>query len=1065
MWREGSKRNPSRDHDRKRDNRSSNLKKRKPELAKSKSPNPKKSFSIGPKIMENELSKGVDIAEPKELLKACERHPQLKVADTQVVFKKNIVLKDVSIRGKGPAEDMIYAGCKGIHVNVRRGSSFVLFKDSQQVTCARRGLRKFYDLYPEYLEYNLGNLTTLDGKIGVKEPAENKSIHKKIFSNLKELLDLGSETVTLIETNKANGENAQISWVPELEVWSIGSKNVTMLLRTSDDVSLYIGDRFHYAELIAREWFLILKRLKDDKIAAIKDCLASNTLVGEYVGNPSYQHLVKYEKQGFLFYALVPKQSTAEAVNPKEAFEKIKALGLQSVSFKEHGGIKTWVELNTKLKELYKAVRESTIETKEEGLVIYIVKRGADGQETLVSLSKLKTLEYVIFRKLREKLRALTEKKLTREQIETKFQEEVKTIIGMNTTPRELSFYFDVAKRALDFAQTVEDLSLIFGHFVTFLSIVVYCSINTVPISMGFFEKSVTQELLATPWSKYSALKSKLKVSDTYTPKIPRTIVFIPLTIPGMGKSHLYKDVVKSYCEENGLTVRLVSSDQIRHAEMGRLRQKEANLTENVLFAKSREPADHAFSKLLIHYLKERSNEDKIIYIDKNHPPNAIKKTIELIHAHKPANSDVRLLALMPKSKPGPTLTIGDKEVSYPFSLELCLNCLVTVQTRKEHETLNGTGVDSASVVIMFYNMFRDFKFDGTLLKDLGFNGGISMDFFGEHTYEKDVIDKLQEILSKLPKAGDKPRDIHLLDQLLGLMQDYFLKNSLNRPSKDTQTKCIANVLKNLPAERPAPPPSILTKLHPAQNLKLTADLSKPSLPNLNNQYWQEVIKGNDARAKSYETHPPASTVSKKEFKPKKNPDYLSIMCKVDEKQRVQNMIRYALSKIHALHSDSQINEDLTEFTQDTLSTWKSPADGYHITTCFVGADKTVLASEPFKTFEEGVHFPFRIRHLVYVPGMVVTGIVYLDRGLVKVANKFPHMTLANKNLPPHGSNEVLETMFGGVFNPKYKEGLRFGNDKISTLNITLQGVSCIAYLFEFPQEIYFDGETKAVFH
>lgn len=67
-------------------------------------------------------------------------------------------------------------------------------------------------------------------------------------------------------------------------------------------MSMYIGDRFHYAELIAREWFSMLKKMKDPQIEQLKDGLKDHTLIGEYVGNQSYQHLVKYEKQGFLFY-------------------------------------------------------------------------------------------------------------------------------------------------------------------------------------------------------------------------------------------------------------------------------------------------------------------------------------------------------------------------------------------------------------------------------------------------------------------------------------------------------------------------------------------------------------------------------------------------------------------------------------------------------------------------------------------------------------------------------------------------------------------------------------------
>lgn len=102
------------------------------------------------------------MTDPKKLLECCETHPQLKVSDTIVYFNRNLQLKDVSIRVKGPQEDTVYAGSKGIYVNIRRGNSFIVMKDTNNVICARRGLRKFYDLYPEYIDYNLGSLSNLD---------------------------------------------------------------------------------------------------------------------------------------------------------------------------------------------------------------------------------------------------------------------------------------------------------------------------------------------------------------------------------------------------------------------------------------------------------------------------------------------------------------------------------------------------------------------------------------------------------------------------------------------------------------------------------------------------------------------------------------------------------------------------------------------------------------------------------------------------------------------------------------------------------------------------------------
>ena len=57
---------------------------------------------------------------------------------------------------------------------------------------------------------------------------------------------------------------------------------------------------------------------------------------------------------------------------------------------------------------VFKDVAKSEIAEEEEGNVLYFIKRPAEGTEgpsEVLSLCKLKTLEYRLFRKMREKLR------------------------------------------------------------------------------------------------------------------------------------------------------------------------------------------------------------------------------------------------------------------------------------------------------------------------------------------------------------------------------------------------------------------------------------------------------------------------------------------------------------------------------------------------------------------------------------------------------------------------------------------------------------------------------------
>ena len=58
---------------------------------------------------------------------------------------------------------------------------------------------------------------------------------------------------------------------------------------------------------------------------------------------------------------------------------------------------------------MFKQVAEASIHSEEEGSVLYFVGDYGGNHEEVLSLAKLKTLEYRVFRKMREKLRNFIE--------------------------------------------------------------------------------------------------------------------------------------------------------------------------------------------------------------------------------------------------------------------------------------------------------------------------------------------------------------------------------------------------------------------------------------------------------------------------------------------------------------------------------------------------------------------------------------------------------------------------------------------------------------------------------
>lgn len=84
--------------------------------------------------------------------------------------------------------------------------------------------------------------------------------------------------------------------------------------------------------------------------------------------------------------------------------------------------------------------------------------------------------------------------------------------------------------------------------------------------------------------------------------------------------------------------------------------------------------------KFLLEKKLDKDNDStSFVFIDKNHPPNGIDKSIRQIKTLIPLNFIPRIVAIIPKCQSNFQL---DAEHFYPFSLTFMINCLQRVQTR-----------------------------------------------------------------------------------------------------------------------------------------------------------------------------------------------------------------------------------------------------------------------------------------------------------------------------------------------------------------------------------------------
>jgi hypothetical protein len=98
------------------------------------------------------------------------------------------------------------------------------------------------------------------------------------------------------------------------------------------------------------------------------------------------------------------------------------------------------------MKELYKFISGKSVEEEGEGAVVYFVLN----KRNVLSLGKLKTLEYRLFRKLREKLKTLIQNKGDKLQlIYSKYVKECGELCTVAKPSKDIEYYHQIANEAM----------------------------------------------------------------------------------------------------------------------------------------------------------------------------------------------------------------------------------------------------------------------------------------------------------------------------------------------------------------------------------------------------------------------------------------------------------------------------------------------------------------------------------------------------------------------------------------------------------------------------------------
>ena len=367
---------------------------------------------------------------------------------------ESLELIDLKFRGYG-VEDEIYLVDDKAFSMLRRGSSLTYHNKTKEYHIARAGLVKFFDYKKHY-------------------DSKEKALKRRVTLPMAE----SKKKQSVYLTEKANGENFQVSYNKIYSCYIVGSKNVTIAIRNEEDIQWYENngvpkDRYSYVTDFARVWLSIVEKKIGTKIEEFKNELGNHTLIGESVGDLTHQHIKLYSERDVIFYAIVDNFNTQNDIclSLKKSFDLFKKYNLSYVPIEPSSQFDSFEAMIPYINSKYDEVLLRTIENGGEGCVAYFVENDEDGTEHILNLAKLKTFDYRFYRKLREITKGIRDTKrkytFTVEKAMKKIEADSHELLEGNEDKVDFKWYMTFAKYFFEYClKDQENYSDVFAEFV-----------------------------------------------------------------------------------------------------------------------------------------------------------------------------------------------------------------------------------------------------------------------------------------------------------------------------------------------------------------------------------------------------------------------------------------------------------------------------------------------------------------------------------------------------------------------------------------------------------------------
>lgn len=532
----------------------------------------------------------------------------------------------------------------------------------------------------------------------------------------------------------------------------------------------------------------------------------------------------------------------------------------------------------------------------------------------------------------------------------------------------------------------------------------------------------------------------------------PSLTVFVPIGIPGMGKSHFFAQLEKKFRQQGNCSVATISSDKMRREAMDQLRKDRPHTTIEQAFNSTSKSATQGFMKALETQLRCAGTEsfNHAIFVDKNHPPNAIEKTINLCRKFASQGRRLKIVAMVPKCE--------SKLAGFPFSMSFFFQCMQRCRHRSDHETLpNDNPRKLLQVLFMFAKMFENEHFDSDFRTRFGLDSIWEVPYTFEHEAIKVFpnVEELSVLLLKNIAMGKLPEthyQLALVDEIniaLDLYEEFFLLRP--KPSvtgSSLNEACHAFI----ESDDKNQPNSLTDPRYEEKESARKQEESKASAAQNKDRGWTDSFYDDDeeegeeeeAEDESDDEDVPSSSVPKessgavfsndvassfeqKKSYPSKTPLYLASFLEsaLDITQRMSRIIKDVCFGLNDVQDEnvSHLRKGLKG--QDLPYPYKW-AKSFHVTTLFIGNNERQLNHPIFKNYmktkgEAQKSEKIFLNAVVIVPKKLVCAICFPR---FAVDNTWPHVTLLTGTWKPKHSNDVLKQLFEDNLGQRSKSDL-----------------------------------------